>query len=189
MLKANPRISLRSLLLFALLTGAVCGIAGSYWRASIYKPVRVIATWSGKVPEQRLRNIWPSEDCASEGCDIIWPAWLDDERSRIEDPLQDVPQIGLVCDAESWDAIWGALSGGEALRIDFNSELVIVVIAPNLASVEGLTRNGLRDVKGKLWFYAADIGLCYVFLKIPRPEVRTFNGTPVPRLDLRLKKN
>ena len=193
MFKVTSQISLRHFLLITAFVGASIGTADSYWRASVYRPMSITGTWCGKVPSEARRKALYVPACDSESGDTVWLdsllASLDVEAPRIEDPL-DAPPIGLVCDPETWDAVWKAWYGGEAPRIDFRREFVIVVKCdgPNHISVD-LTRNGTGDAKGHVFqTLIGGPGFCYLFLKTPRPEIKTINGSPVQRIDLKLLK-
>jgi hypothetical protein len=191
MLKISSQISLRHFLLLVLLVGSAIGMAGSYWRASVYQPMRITATWSGKVPNEAARKTLLARARDSQGGEMDPLDWLDDEFPKIADPLN-APDIGLVRDAETWETIWKAWHGGDAPQIDFEREFVIVVKGegPNQISCwSEPTRNGAGDAKMELMVtLMGGPGFCYLFLQTPRPEIQSIHGKPVPTIDYRATK-
>lgn len=190
MLKVPSQISLRYFLLGTVLVGASIGIAGSYWRASVYQPLRITGTWSGEVPNEAASRAIIAQARESKGGKWEPLDWLDYDFPKVEDPLN-APHISLVCDSDTWDAVWKAWHGGDAPQVDFQREFIIVVKGegPNTLRVETLTRNGTGDAKMVCWvtqLYGP--GFCYLFLKAPRPEIRTMDGKPVPTIDHRMTR-
>jgi len=186
MLKFRSQFSLRHFLLLTVLVGAAVGIAGSYWRANVYRPMRITGKWSGKVPNEAAWKALFAKARESQGGEIDPLDWLDYDIPRIKDPLN-APGIGVIRDAETWDVVWKAWHGGDPPQIDFRHEFVIAVKGegPNhiFCAIEP-TRTGKGDARmGFLITQVGGPGFCYLFLKTPRPEFTSINGRPVPTID------
>jgi hypothetical protein len=154
--------------------GAACGAAITYWHASIYTPVPIMAKWNGEVPSEVVLRARTTGNSGAGSPGGIAPDWS----GRIR------PSFGLVCDEQSWETIWRAWHDGEAPKIDFSCECVIVVVDPGGNPGKDLTCNGLMDAKVGLWYCGADLpAFQYSFLKIPQLPIRRVNGRPVQIID------
>ena len=100
--------------------------------------------------------------------------------------LAEVPKDGVIAGPKAWAKLWKTWGGdGEAPKVDFEKELVLVAAGDgfaNILTVEDLKLNDKGDLKFGWSITEIDSpGIAVKFLKVSREGVQTVNGKELPK--------